>query len=227
MENKVRKTLIIIAALFLALIATMVAACSSSTNLSDSSTSATVIASSTVDSSAVEAAADKKAADTRAAAVAAAKTKAAAAKAAADKKAAAKKAADKKAADAEASRESESSSAAQSSTTEPAPKEWYDSRGYVSPQTQQRALAAGIPWGGEVPGYLRCGTICGEEPTSGEVQSGWGNGDSTTPATTIPEDPSQQTITCADIYRGLGGGYEIRGKCYPSAAAASAAGEGE
>ncbi|HEY5845302.1 MAG TPA: hypothetical protein VIT42_00780 [Microlunatus sp.] len=49
---------------------------------------------------------------------------------------------------------------------------WYDPSGqWISPETAKRALAAGIPPGGSVPGYLRCGTICGEWPTSGEVQS--------------------------------------------------------
>lgn len=47
---------------------------------------------------------------------------------------------------------------------------WYDGRGWVSPETAARAIAAGISPGADVPGYLRCGTICGEEPTSGEVQ---------------------------------------------------------
>lgn len=49
---------------------------------------------------------------------------------------------------------------------------WYAPNGqWISPGTEERALAAGIPAGGDVPGYLRCGTICGEDPTSGEVQS--------------------------------------------------------
>lgn len=48
---------------------------------------------------------------------------------------------------------------------------WYDPSGqWISPETAKRALAAGIPPGGSVPGYLRCGTICGEGPTSGELQ---------------------------------------------------------
>lgn len=49
---------------------------------------------------------------------------------------------------------------------------WPDSAGHwISADTAIRALAAGIPRGGDVPDYLRCGTICGELPTSGEVQS--------------------------------------------------------
>ena len=49
---------------------------------------------------------------------------------------------------------------------------WSDSAGHwISADTAIRALAAGIPRGGDVPDYLRCGTICGELPTSGEVQT--------------------------------------------------------
>ncbi|HYN73976.1 MAG TPA: hypothetical protein VES60_15860 [Nakamurella sp.] len=49
---------------------------------------------------------------------------------------------------------------------------WSDSAGHwISAETAIRALGAGIPRGGDVPGYLRCGTICGELPTSGEVQT--------------------------------------------------------
>jgi len=49
---------------------------------------------------------------------------------------------------------------------------WPDSAGHwISADTAIRALAAGIPRGGDVPDYLRCGTICGELPTSGEVQT--------------------------------------------------------
>lgn len=51
---------------------------------------------------------------------------------------------------------------------------WYDAHGnWVSPETAARALAEGIPVGGDVPGYLRCGTLCGESATSGEIQSEW------------------------------------------------------
>jgi hypothetical protein len=49
---------------------------------------------------------------------------------------------------------------------------WSDSAGHwISAETAIRALGAGIPRGGDVPDYLRCGTICGELPTSGEVQT--------------------------------------------------------
>jgi hypothetical protein len=48
---------------------------------------------------------------------------------------------------------------------------WYTPSGnWVSPETAARAIAAGISPGETVPNYLRCGTICGEGPTSGEVQ---------------------------------------------------------
>ena len=50
---------------------------------------------------------------------------------------------------------------------------WSDERGRVSPETAERAQGAGIAPGENVPGYLRCGTICGEEPTSGELQQQW------------------------------------------------------
>jgi hypothetical protein len=53
---------------------------------------------------------------------------------------------------------------------------WYDPSGqWISPDTAKRALAAGIPPGGSVPGSLRCGSICGEWPTSGELQA-WSQG---------------------------------------------------
>ena len=48
---------------------------------------------------------------------------------------------------------------------------WYTPNGnWISPETAARAMAAGIAPGETVPNYLRCGTICGEGPTSGEVQ---------------------------------------------------------
>ncbi|MGD5691043.1 hypothetical protein QUT48_22695, partial [Xanthomonas citri pv. citri] len=43
-----------------------------------------------------------------------------------------------------------------------------------SPSTVQRGWdQLGIRPGNLVPGYLRCGTECGESPTSGELQSEW------------------------------------------------------
>lgn len=45
-----------------------------------------------------------------------------------------------------------------------------------SPSTVQRGWEElGIRPGDMVPGYLRCGTECGESPTSGELQSEWEN----------------------------------------------------
>ena len=38
------------------------------------------------------------------------------------------------------------------------------------PAAGKRGWPAGIPSGETVPNYLRCGTICGEGPASGEVQ---------------------------------------------------------
>src|ERR1700712_4800173 len=76
---------------------------------------------------------------------------------AADQSAAAQAAADRAAADA----------AAQQAADDLYATGWYDERGWVSPESAARARDAGIPAGGSVPGYLRCGTICGESPTSG------------------------------------------------------------
>lgn len=93
---------------------------------------------------------------------------------------------------------------------------WYDSRGWVSPETAERAAAAGIAPGEDVPGYLRCGTICGEEPTSGELQQQWLEEQGLdNPDGSLVSD----TTAACD--------YQIRGRCYPSAEAARAAGEGE
>ncbi|MEP6562679.1 MAG: hypothetical protein ABJD68_16590 [Nakamurella sp.] len=132
---------------------------------------------------AVQAAADKAAADQaaldkaaadelaaqQAAGVQAAADKAAADKAAADKAAADKAAADQAAAGQAAAESSAASSAA--SETDSAADGWYTPSGnWVSPETAARAIAAGIAPGETVPNYLRCGTICGEGPTSGEVQ---------------------------------------------------------
>jgi hypothetical protein len=82
--------------------------------------------------------------------------------------------------------------------------EWIDPNwGWVSPETAQRALDHGIPWGGDVPGYLRCGTICGEEPTSGEVQSafacleGTGTCDSEPEAILRAADVPEEAISAA------------------------------
>ncbi len=147
-----------------------------------------------------QAAADRAAAEQSAAQQSAAQSaeqsaaeKAAAEKAAADQAAAekaaeqsaAEKAAAEQAAEESAAEESaaEESAAAQSEAEQSAADEaaadadaaangWYTPSGnWVSPETAARALAAGISPGDTVPNYLRCGTICGEGPTSGEVQT--------------------------------------------------------
>ncbi len=60
---------------------------------------------------------------------------------------------------------------------------WTDSAGHwISADTAIRALAAGIQRGAKVPDYLRCGTTCGELPTSGEVQRARACKDGTLPA---------------------------------------------
>ncbi|MET0965511.1 MAG: hypothetical protein ABWZ02_03900 [Nakamurella sp.] len=135
-----------------------------------------------------QAAAEKAAAD-QAAAERAAADQAAAEKAAADAAAAAESAAraaaEQAAAEAQAAEEqaaeeqaAEAAEAAEAAAAEAAAAEansgldgWYTPNGnWVSPQTAARAIAAGIAPGETVPNYLRCGTICGEGPTSGEVQ---------------------------------------------------------
>jgi hypothetical protein len=233
----------------IAALALVLTGCGSSGPATDQSVPATATAtSSTVtapDTAAVKAAevakakaaAAKKAADKKAAAVAAAK-KAAAEKAAAAKKAA-EQAAAAKAAEEKAAAE-KAAADAEVTTTAPAPDSWYDSRGWVSPETAKRALAAGIPWGGDVPGYLRCGTICGESPTSGEAQmangcaqglpsftpemcaaGGYprgGNAEPTPQPTTQAEEPWKTCLPAPPKYW-------INGTCYPSADAARAAGE--
>ena len=82
---------------------------------------------------------------------------------------------DQQAADAAAAQEAAEQEAAQQEAAQQeadaASQGWYTPSGnWVSPQTAARALAAGIAPGETVPNYLRCGTICGEGPTSGEVQ---------------------------------------------------------
>ena len=89
---------------------------------------------------------------------------------------------------------------------------WYDERGWISPETAARAMAAGIAPGKNVPDYLRCGTICGEDPTSGEIQ-----------AQKSAEEQSagaQSTDTSAPCAYMV-----VRGVCYTTPAEASAAGD--
>jgi hypothetical protein len=134
-----------------------------------------------------------------------------AARAAAESSAAAQSAADQAAADqavqaaadqAEADRVAAEEQAAATTAEQPR-GEWIDRNwGWVSPETAQRALDYGIPWGGDVPGFLRCGTICGEQPTSGEVQSEYQSTHVPTPAyPTIPTpDPGSSDICPRPLY---------------------------
>lgn len=95
---------------------------------------------------------------------------------------------------------------------------WYDTWGWVSPQTAQRALAAGIAAGKDVRGDLRCGTACGESPTAAEIQAQY-----------IADHPDNPNVSI-EAYEAAAAacpGYFIRGNCYADAEAARAAGEGE
>ncbi len=89
---------------------------------------------------------------------------------------------------------------------------WYDERGWISPQTAARALAAGIAPGGNVPDYLRCGTICGEDPTSGEIQAQKAAEEESARA-----QATSTTPPCAYMV--------VRGVCYTTPEEAAAAGE--
>ena len=173
--NTKRGAIVLVAA-----VAALLAGCSSSQDVPTTSTNASTTAPttsvatipSTIASSTPDQAAAAEASE--AARVAAEQE---AERVAAESSAAAQSAADQSAAD-----QAEADRIAAESTTQAPAAEWYDSRGWVSPGTAQRALDAGIPWGGDVPGYLRCGTICGEEPTSGEVQMANGCADGYIPA---------------------------------------------
>ena len=89
---------------------------------------------------------------------------------------------------------------------------WYDEHGWVSPTTAARALAAGIPPGANVPDHLRCGTLCGEEPTSAEIQAQQSAEQSSAQA-----QATSTSAPCAYMV--------VRGVCYTTPAEASAAGE--
>lgn len=119
--------------------------------------------------SAAEQAAAEKAAAEQAAAERAAE-QSAAEKAAAEELAAEESAAEESAVAQSAAAQSAADQAA--ADADAAANGWYTPSGnWVSPETAARALAAGIAPGETVPNYLRCGTICGEGPTSGEVQT--------------------------------------------------------
>ena len=95
---------------------------------------------------------------------------------------------------------------------------WYDTWGWVSPQTAERALAAGIAPGKDVRDNLRCGTDCSESPTAAQVQAQYIQEHPDSPDPTL-EAYEAATAACP--------GYFIRGNCYADAEAAKAAGEGE
>lgn len=128
---------------------------------------------------------------------------------------------------------------------------WYDSAGnWISPETAARAIEKGISPGGDVPGYLRCGTICGELPTSGEVQWAWqciagtmtcegidaesvlsaaGNSDSSIAAAKEQRAASDSAVQRSDdaqqACKDSGGYGVIRGVCYGTEAEARLAGD--
>ncbi|MET0864055.1 MAG: hypothetical protein ABWZ98_06950 [Nakamurella sp.] len=80
---------------------------------------------------------------------------------------------------------------------------WYTPNGnWVSPETAARALAAGIDQGDTVPNYLRCGSICGEGPTSGEVQSARACQEGTVPAAECVGTDPAEIIAAASGYSG-------------------------
>ena len=95
---------------------------------------------------------------------------------------------------------------------------WYDTWGWVSPQTAQVALAAGIAAGKDVRDELRCGTACGESPTAAQIQAQY--------IADHPDNPNA-SIEAYEAAAAACPGYFIRGNCYADAEAARAAGEGE
>ena len=95
---------------------------------------------------------------------------------------------------------------------------WYDTWGWVSPQTAQRAFAAGIAAGKDVRDELRCGTACGESPTAAQIQAQY--------IADHPDNPNA-SIEAYEAAAAACPGYFIRGNCYVDAEAARAAGEGE
>ena len=95
---------------------------------------------------------------------------------------------------------------------------WNDTWGWVSPQTAERALAAGIAPGQDVRDELRCGTDCGESPTAAQIQARY-----------IQDHPNSPdpTLEAYEAAAAACPGYFIRGNCYADAETARAAGEGE
>jgi hypothetical protein len=153
--------------------------------------------------------ADKLAADQAAADQAAAEQAAAersSAEQAATEKAAAQQAAAEQAAAEQAAAEqaaAESSAASVAAQADSGVDGWYTPSGnWVSPETAARAIAAGISPGETVPNYLRCGTICGEGPTSGEVQWAHACQDGTVPAEECVGIDPAAIIAAASGYSG-------------------------
>ncbi len=95
---------------------------------------------------------------------------------------------------------------------------WFDTWGWVSPQTAERALAAGIAAGKDVRDELRCGTACGESPTATEIQAQY--------LADHPDTPNA-SVAAYEAAAAACPGYFIRGNCYADAQAALDAGEGE
>lgn len=95
---------------------------------------------------------------------------------------------------------------------------WYDTWGWVSPQTAARALAAGIAAGKDVRDNLRCGTDCGEPPTAAQIQAQY--------ILDHPDSPNA-SVEAYEAAAAACPGFFIRGNCYADADAAKAAGEGE
>lgn len=95
---------------------------------------------------------------------------------------------------------------------------WYDTWGWVSPQTAAAALAAGIAAGKDVRDELRCGTSCGESPTAAEIQTQF--------VLDHPDNPNG-TVEAYEAAAAACPGYFISGNCYADAGAARDAGESE
>jgi hypothetical protein len=197
---------------------------------------------------AAQSAADKAAADQAAAAKASADQAAAAAAQSAAESAAAESAAAQSAAEQAAAEQSAADQAAEDAS---GVNGWTDPYGtWISPDTAARALEHGIAPGDAVPGYLRCGTLCGELPTSGEVQWAWacvdgtmdcggidaesvlsaaGVSDDAIAAAISQRSQSDAAVNASDDAQKAceaGGGYMvIRGVCYATEAEAAKAGD--
>lgn len=142
-------------------------AAASSAAASAAAAAAAAAAEQAAQAAAAQAASEQSAAESAAASAAAEQAAAEDAQRQADEDAAEQSAADQAAAEQSAAEQS----AADEAEGDSGADGWYTPSGnWVSPETAARAIAAGISPGETVPNYLRCGTICGEGPTSGEVQ---------------------------------------------------------